>query len=402
MDRLLRKLETIRYKYLLRMDADEDDDQNSVSSGKNKKGTALSTSLPYGIARDLGINTEGMTPREVWDVIQGQGIDPKSTMEKKIKNPGQKVTLSSKEPSKKLEKISTDSFPGNLTGTTINKKQTALFCDHVNSASGSDSDAGKLYRGMKKLQEKCQISAVKNASRKHVADGKSRVVTTYNPFTGTMVSCEVRIPKITDKKSAMTTAHELAHYMDSLCGDGTMKGYMGSIKNPDLIGAVTSEKITGKDGVSKDTWDVLSSASKRAQEANKKATDELNKTLQKLNYDYLSHKMSYDEYDKQFKKAKQDGLAKLRIDEQEQLDGCDLLMDMYDAMSGGKFFGNEFNYGHGKAYYSGKGTAEKELFANYCTLSIFRPELLKHFEKDFPKTSAALKKQVEQMLKRMG
>ena len=118
MDRLLRKLETIRYKYLLRMDADEDDDQNSVSSGRNKKGTALSTSLPYGIARDLGINTEGMKPREVWDAIQGKGIDPKEALKAKLSNPGGKVDISN---------MSNNTVPGPTKTISSCKDQKELF-----------------------------------------------------------------------------------------------------------------------------------------------------------------------------------------------------------------------------------------------------------------------------------
>lgn len=38
--------------------------------------------LPYGIARGLGINTDGLTPREVWDILKGHGIVPKKEYEK--------------------------------------------------------------------------------------------------------------------------------------------------------------------------------------------------------------------------------------------------------------------------------------------------------------------------------
>lgn len=44
--------------------------------------------LPYGIAKGLGLNTEGMTPRQVWEMLKGKGINPDNAykeLEKKAK-----------------------------------------------------------------------------------------------------------------------------------------------------------------------------------------------------------------------------------------------------------------------------------------------------------------------------
>lgn len=44
--------------------------------------------LPYGIAKGLGLNTDAMTPREVWDMLKGFGVDPDKAydeLEKKAK-----------------------------------------------------------------------------------------------------------------------------------------------------------------------------------------------------------------------------------------------------------------------------------------------------------------------------
>ena len=44
--------------------------------------------LPYGIAKGLGLDTDGMTPRQVWDMLKGRGIDPEKAydeLEKKAK-----------------------------------------------------------------------------------------------------------------------------------------------------------------------------------------------------------------------------------------------------------------------------------------------------------------------------
>ena len=39
-------------------------------------------SLPYGIAKGLGLDTTGMRPREVWEMLKGRGITPKNEYEK--------------------------------------------------------------------------------------------------------------------------------------------------------------------------------------------------------------------------------------------------------------------------------------------------------------------------------
>jgi hypothetical protein len=44
--------------------------------------------LPYGIASGMGLDTTGMTPREVWDILKGHGISPDNAykeLEKKAK-----------------------------------------------------------------------------------------------------------------------------------------------------------------------------------------------------------------------------------------------------------------------------------------------------------------------------
>lgn len=39
-------------------------------------------SLPYGIAKGLGLDTTGMRPREVWDMLKGRGITPENEYDK--------------------------------------------------------------------------------------------------------------------------------------------------------------------------------------------------------------------------------------------------------------------------------------------------------------------------------
>ena len=47
------------------------------------------TRLPYGLAKGRGIDTTGMTPRQVWARLKGEGVDPKEEY-KKLKERGEK------------------------------------------------------------------------------------------------------------------------------------------------------------------------------------------------------------------------------------------------------------------------------------------------------------------------
>ena len=403
MSDLLKAVETIRRKLLFRMDAEEEN-ENANANKPAKKSTALGVRLPYGIAKDLGINTEGLSPREVWDKIKGKGIDPKSAMSEKIASPDKKVDVS-KTTKKSLPKMTMDNCPSWMRGTSASKKETSAFCDKVNSAVGTDSEVGELYRGLGKLNDQCVSSAIKNAKRKTIPYGKGNLSVSYKKSTGELTECVLNIPKVIDDDTTRTVAHELGHYLDAMCGDGTVGGYMSTTSNSALRNAILNEKIEGKNDISQESWAAISNVDKRANAARQAETVKVSQELSACNHKYLSGGgfSSYDEYNKEYKRIKREGKKRIESVQNNELDGYDNLMDMYDAMSGGNLMSyGEVSHGHGKAYYYSPQDRAHELFANYCALSLFKPELLKYFEKDFPETSKQLKAHVGNILKRIG
>lgn len=46
--------------------------------------------LPYGLAKKEGIDTTGMTPKQVWEALKGKGINPQQEMDKLAKSFGNK------------------------------------------------------------------------------------------------------------------------------------------------------------------------------------------------------------------------------------------------------------------------------------------------------------------------
>lgn len=88
------KVEDIRKKWSYRVDADEENENQP----KKKKHSAFSTRLPYGLCKDVGIDTEGMTPREAWDAYYGKtGISPEDVKEEKFEDgPKEEKTVDKK------------------------------------------------------------------------------------------------------------------------------------------------------------------------------------------------------------------------------------------------------------------------------------------------------------------
>lgn len=90
---ILTKLEDIRRRWTIRMDADDADDNQNKDKG-GKKYSAFSTRLPYGLCKDMGIDTTGMTPREAWSAYYnetGESHDEVMPTKTKKKAEGPKV-----------------------------------------------------------------------------------------------------------------------------------------------------------------------------------------------------------------------------------------------------------------------------------------------------------------------
>lgn len=64
---IIKTLNEIRNRWSYRLDADSDDDKE-----KPKKHSALSTRLPFALCKEVGIDTDGMTPREAWEAYEGK------------------------------------------------------------------------------------------------------------------------------------------------------------------------------------------------------------------------------------------------------------------------------------------------------------------------------------------
>lgn len=102
MNLITEKIEKIRTKYQLRMDADESGDEVV-----DKKSSGLATRLPYALCKKEGINTEGMTPYEAWVAYKEKtGIGHDEKLGSVLKEKKKKEPATEKKPEPKAEKKS--------------------------------------------------------------------------------------------------------------------------------------------------------------------------------------------------------------------------------------------------------------------------------------------------------
>lgn len=115
-----------------------------------------------------------------------------------------------------------------------------------------------------------------------------------------------------------------------------------------------------------------------------------------------SFKRATDEF-KAKEKTSKDPLALIdRITGKQR--GGDQIHDVYDALTGGKYVSYQskqskgaIEWGHGTFYYGSKGNKAKELIANYSSLKIFRPDLVRQLKKDQP----SLCKNLDQVMRKL-
>ncbi len=119
MEKKISVIDDIRLRYENR-NKERLDAEGEREERRNEKKNHGNTKLPYGIAKGKGIDTTGLSPKEVWEKLIGEGVSPKKEYEKLSKASSGKVsskvkpgssTMSSKEAANSIS-----SFP---TGTKI-------------------------------------------------------------------------------------------------------------------------------------------------------------------------------------------------------------------------------------------------------------------------------------------
>ena len=302
---------------------------------------------------------------------------------------GQTIVLSNL---KAPTKLTTNNFPMGFTDSTRTKSQTKKLVEYVNGIEGNDGNAKDILANLDKLE----TYGDENVGFKIVYGEKGAALRTWTKYSGEAVRAELRIPKLEENTlvgAANTQLHEIGHLVDSYAGTKSKVFGMTSRSNARLTEIVSK-------GVG-DPSDEIMDIFKQANNDVKEIQEMIGNPLADINRIYREGGFaSYSEYVKAYRRTKKEVDAKRNYMPRNKLNGINNLQDIYDALSGGEWQNKGIiKYGHGKAYFAQKGNKESEIFANYFSLSILRPDLVDVLRRDKPELVAALDDILEDILK---
>jgi hypothetical protein len=282
-----------------------------------------------------------------------------------------------------------DDFPEVFRKGAPGKKATKTFVDALNGADDLDPNIRNLYTNMGKLPHIPRDGGVSYTTKGHSLDQW------FIRSTGETTKYALKIPKMQGDDlmgQRCVSFHEIGHFIDMGAGD---RKKLKSQLHSGLTEAIKKSGSTMSKEV-KDLFEDFASQHDRivADLATKYAN--LRKTL---NDDYRAGKMSWGDYSKQWKALTRDHCAEQDYQARNLMGGgVDMLSDIYDALSGGSYRdGKVLIFGHGGQYYARKGKMNSEIFANYMSLSVNRPDLVEILRKDKPDLCNALDELIEEM-----
>lgn len=168
-----------------------------------EEGNGANTRLPYGIAKGLGLSTEGMTPRQVWEMLKKRGITPENEYEKLKEKATEEVK---NEPVKEVD--------AQREGHKMTITQSKAF------ATLSKTAKEKLERNLDKLSSEKIAIISKYADRLHeYSNGSGK----YSTGGGYLRYNQTSNGDSLDKElgfdfDATTFFHEYGHFVDNMVG----------------------------------------------------------------------------------------------------------------------------------------------------------------------------------------
>lgn len=304
------------------------------------------------------------------------------------------TATTSKTASAELAQVDASGFPSLFTESARVKKQTVAFADYLNSIENADPTVRRIYAEFGKLDN---LPGSVKAKVSYTKDGHA-VNTSWYRLDGRLADVTVKIPDVTYSGditgAAQTTAHELGHYIDFLCREDPQKaaGWI-TTKSADLMDAVRGEHT-----VPPEIQSLFKATDEKAREAGKSVIEERRSKLDALRDSWYNGGVSFKDYQKA--RSKIIGEAELLTDRAQRnaSNGVGQLEDIYDALVGGSRPGM---YGHGYDYYRDYNNRVQEIWANYCSLSLTRPDLIDELRKHEPDLVQALDNVAAEIEKRI-
>lgn len=302
--------------------------------------------------------------------------------------------------------VSLDTFPDSFKQRTA-KKQTQKFVDYVNSLDGADNDMLAIYNSIGKME-----SIESNGIAFKVQYGKSghAVGYSYNGITGNLSKANIKIPKLDGDNiagAAQTTAHELGHLIDMYMRTDKKKA-TGWASSANSVMKSALEK--SRSGMSEKVSTLFKSTNEKIKEVRESVTSKYKSKIEKYKNEYadvikkmFSNPTEYKKYSKGLKALYTECDDAIDYETRNMMNGVNALQDIYDALSQGKYRDTGVvKYGHGSKYYKSVESQIHEIWANYSSLSLARPDLVEMLREDKPELVAALDEIKAEILKEVG
>lgn len=278
-------------------------------------------------------------------------------------------------------------FPDYFRKSAAGKKATKTFVEALNNAERLDPNIHQLYTSigdLGNLPDDLQITYT----------GKGHALTTWTRG-GNLARAKLSVPKMIGDDLAgqkATAFHEIAHLID-----------LGTGKNAEYSSAMSKRLSEAIKVVGRDIPDDIQAMMDDFATEYHKIRDSLRATYkakrQELTDAYYDGALAYSDYKKRWSALIREEEAERDYQSRNIMGGgVSMLSDIFDALSGGEYRDKgKLLYGHGGRYYRRSGAAEAEIFANYMSLSVNRPDIVDTLRKEKPELCSALDDLIKEM-----
>lgn len=295
---------------------------------------------------------------------------------------------------KQVLKLSESNFPKAFTDSKRTQTQTQKLVEYVNGVEGADERAKQVLAKLGDIESFDGQGIDFKIS--YTADDHALATREY--ITGRAVDAKLSIPKLDGddiRGAANTTLHETGHLIDYYAGTKNSRFAAITTKSQKFMDAIAE----GVGNPSDEIMAVFNQAKADYDEIGKMF--DLSGEAQKITQLYREGGFSsWKAYNKAYNAVWKEGALRRDTLRRNRLNGVNNLQDIYDALSGGKWRDSgQVQYGHGVSYFRDSDARAKEIFANYFSLSIARPDLIEMLRRDKPKLCEALDEIMDDILK---
>lgn len=321
------------------------------------------------------------------------------------KHPEKYVIETGKEEQPKIDLKSIDAsqYPDEFTNTKGKRQNFEAYIDAVNAVEDADPKLREIFSRIGEISNSPNMPD--GSFDVKYAAGRGSVSYYQNRTTGKVTKLTVNIPKMTSDNiegTVSTTCHELGHFIDLMRGESADRWLSSSYSDflvADYLSlspserrsaaALRSESVKPKGKI----LDVMRVAEARYQDAVKDVQAWYRIEYERIGAEYQSieNRTLEDRKKnlKQYKALRREYDKRMDIECRTAMNGVDKLEDIYDALNDGylrgkKIDGVEIRYGHGESYYRTRSKQVEEIWANYCALSLTRPDLVELLRQDQP------------------